>query len=132
MDRKILLISDSLEVREEALSYSLHLAKRIDAMVVLLVLLEGSCEKCSDKKPEDVFILYKEKFEERNVNLECWMRSGNPFSEFLKFIAGTGSYQAIIWGGDEEINFKRSSSGEHWLKKSALLVDSPLLVPYKK
>lgn len=133
MERKILLISDSLEVREEALAYSLSLAKRTDSLVVLLVLLDADKKEAGDEEMKGIFDSYQRKFKGEDVYLESWLRKGNPLSEFLKFIAGTGSYQAIIWGGKEEVNFKKSSSGnEHWLKKAAALAHSPLFAPYKK
>lgn len=133
MERKILLVSDSLEIREEVLNYALNFAERIDSLVVALFLLKrGECENEMNNFTK-ILGLYQQKFAGENVYFEGWVRVGNPLSEFLKFIAGTGSYQAIIWGGKEEINFKKSSSvNEHWLKKAAILAHCPLLMLTKK
>jgi len=137
------VLSDSLSVRDEAMDYSLNLALRTDSFVVVLLLVNLNKGREVGTKPAEIEEMEKnskkaleahsDKFRQKGVYLELWLRVGDPISEFLKFLAGIGSFQAIVWGGTEDvISRKGSSVGDHWVYKVKGFVDSPLLIPSKR
>ncbi len=137
MDRKILVITDDLTVKEEAFKYAEGLAKRIDALVVILMLLESGDEQGKvggagegEGRAIETLMQYVNELERAGVEAEPWLRIGDPASEFLKFLAGVGSFQAMIWGGNGAVlQEKPRGKKSHWLFKIKDHLDSPLLAP---
>jgi len=143
MDRKILVITDGLALKEEAFKYAEGLAKRIDALVVILMLLEpgegdgrlrGDMELAgAQSQAIESLMEYVNELERAGVEAEPWLRIGDPASEFLKFLAGVGRFQAIIWGGNGAVIQEKSRGKQsHWLFKVKDHLDCPLLAPERK
>jgi hypothetical protein len=139
MERKILVLSDSINPRKEAVQYSLGLARRLEAVVVALSLLDseagvrpaGARDRSREREAEQALGRNLRELSHDGDVVEAWVRFGDPVSEVIKFLAGAGAYQAIIWGGDESVG-ERGDSRSHWLFKVKGLVECPLMIPSKK
>ncbi|MCP4646578.1 MAG: hypothetical protein GY852_02435, partial [bacterium] len=130
MQRRILTLLDSLEVREEVTAYSIQLAQRMEAKLQLLMLLryEGLPEKDSSedmltsydeicKEGERVLQGYLEMIRRANVQVDGTVCQGDPASELLKFLAKSQTFQAVVWGGNEKLfRNRRMPVRTHWLQ----------------
>ncbi|HIJ55625.1 MAG TPA: universal stress protein [Deltaproteobacteria bacterium] len=138
MSLKIMILSDSFHLRTEAIRYSIALAKRLDAVLVLLILLPFELTK---KTPGSVNTVLKlqtraadairqpiSDMERSGVPVESTIRIGNPRSELLKFLAESGKFHSIVWGGgSDSINEK-----SHWTSNLEADVKYSVLVPFIK
>ncbi|MDY6861897.1 MAG: universal stress protein [Thermodesulfobacteriota bacterium] len=142
MEAKILFLIDTVTVRNEAIEYSLELAKRIDSSIILLLLLEYGTDELAEmerKHPEDIeayikseIIHYMKKISTGGIVVEAEMRIGDPSSELLKFLAETKSIETIIWGGKTDLcNEKESNKKLHWLLKIRKSMKCPVVFPVK-
>ena len=134
MERKILVLTDSINPREEVLRYSLGLARRLESVLVVLALLHpeegpGGRDPDREQRAERSLADRFDGLHEDGEQVEPWVRFGDPVSEVIKFLAGAGSYQAVIWGGEE---LAAEGRGSHWLYKVKGLVECPLMIPSKK
>ena len=95
MSLKIMVLSDSFHISTEAIRYSIALAKRLDAVLVLLMLLPfeltpktpGGVDnvlKLQSRAAEALRQLISD-MERGGVPVEGAIRIGNPRSELLKF-----------------------------------------------
>ncbi len=136
MKGKIMVIFDSLQVRKEALQYAIELAKRTDCSVMSLVLLDSS--ECVHFSPGHLEILNRQTIHEltapvRQAGLvgEAEIRTGNPSSELMKFLADCRSPRAIVWGGVSGMDGGRRQR-DHWLGRVKDRLGCPVVVPAMK
>ncbi len=130
---------DSHTAREEAVQYSIELAKRMDAELVFLALLgpesesglssiDGDTE--SDTKAHGMLERHLRKAEDADITAAGHVRIGNPQSELMKFLAGSSSVHTIVWGGSRDVieSGARQKKG-HWLVKAKGMLECPVVVP---
>lgn len=134
-----MVLSDCPAVREEAIKYAIGLAGRLDAFVVLLFVLsrdEGASSPEARAEYETAgqsAKAFHERIERAGLSVESEIRLGEPASEFLKFLAGVGMFQAIVWGGGEEVIGRSGRPARsHWLEKVRGLLECPVVAPSKK
>lgn len=143
MMRKTIILFDSFTIRDEAVQYSIELARRTDSDLIFLMLLASETGD-NDPKGSDVFEKLKtqvsealgkhmEQAEQAGVSVGAVVRSGDPQSELMKFLAGASSIQTIVWGGMRDLPDKGSNQKKaHWLVKAKDLVECPVVVPSMK
>lgn len=142
MTAKILILLDTVNVRNEVIEYSLELAKRMNASVILLWLLTYGTEETARmerKHPDDFnkyindeMITHMKKIHTQGVNVEAELRLGNPSSELMKFLAEIGPVETIVWGGESDVfSRKGMNKKSHWLMKIKNLVKCPVVFPVK-
>lgn len=138
MARKILVLSDSLTLRREAVQYSIELATRMEASLVILLLLplhplksspnEIDLVKWLDAEGRQALDYSGHDIREAGVELETEVRIGNPRSELLKYLAESDSYQTIVWGS----RTKAIEDEGHWLARVKDSLECTIVVPAKK
>ena len=131
-----MLLFDSLSVREEAVEYSIELAKRMDYSLILLILLALDSEEVAYAK--DFELRAKEALQgpmksarQAGVHAEAEVKVGNPGSELMKFLAGSRSIYTIVWGGPRKTGDPRLNKA-HWLNKMKDVLECPVVVPSRK
>lgn len=138
MAHKILILSDSLALRREAIQYSIELAKRMEASLVILLLLSLNPLEPSSNEIDLVKWLDAEGREalkdpgyairESGVAVETDVRIGNPSSELLKYLAESDSYQTIVWGS----HIGAVEDEGHWLARIKNSLECTIVVPATK
>lgn len=143
-ERKILLLSDSLDVREEVRSYVVELAERLEAALEVLVLLPSDCSattppsghtaRKSGTPPCDGGIRDLEELFQKDrttkVKVTGMIRRGDQASELLKVLAAHPPFEAVIWGGNARFLRERYTPvRSHWLERVRLQLGCPLVVP---
>lgn len=141
--RNILVLFDSLSIRSEAVQYSIELAKRTDCELIILMLFSAEID---DKAPmangfrdesylriQDALFKQAEEVEEAGVAVRAVVRTGDPQSELMKFLAGSTTTQAIVWGGRPDLmNQKGQQKKSHWLVQAKGLLEIPVVIPSMK
>ena len=138
MSLKIMVLGDSFHIRTEAIRYSIAIAKRLDAVLVLLMLLPFELTKNPPGGVNTVLKLQARAaeairqpigdMERGGVLVESTIRIGNPRSELLKFLAESGKFHSIVWGGDSNSINEKS----HWTSNLEADVKCAMLVPFIK
>ena len=147
MPRKILILLDSPRVRTEVTTYSVELARRMGAMLHLLMLLRwgvsppngapstemgserGEALKQADRAVNDCI----DEIRGSGVEAAGTVRQGDPSSELLKYLAEHQPFQAVVWGGNETfLRRKRTPVRTHWLERVREQLDCTLVVPSLK
>jgi hypothetical protein len=135
MARKTMLLFDSFTVRGEAVQYAIELAKRTNTGLVVLALLSADEDEFSEAGDEfeKSLIGHMESAQAAGISAEAVVKTGDPSSELVKFLATSGSLQTIVWGGQQElvgegVRGKKS----HWLTKLKDVVECPVVIPSKK
>jgi len=140
MTRNIMLLFDSFSVRGEAVQYSIELARRMDSTLVFLMILPLDSEEEATAESDwvsnlkarikEAIVSHMENAEETGVSVEAFVRMGDPSSELMKFLAGSRTFQTIVWGGDEDLTNKKAQKKKaHWLVKMKDVVECPVLIP---
>jgi len=136
MSGKVMVLFDSLFLRDEAVEYSVELAKRMDYSLIILVLLALDSEEIEQAK--DFEARTKEALRgpltfarQAGVPAVAEVRIGNISSELIKFIAGSKSVQTIVWGGYRDAGFGKRNKA-HWLGRVKDKLDCPVVVPQRK
>ena len=133
-----MVLGDSFYIRSEAVRYAIELAKRLDAVLVLLMLLPF---ELTDKpswgvdavlnlqaKAKEATKKHIGYMENAGIHFEAAIRIGNPRSELLKFLAESGRFHSIVWGGESDSVNKTS----HWISHLEEDVKCAVLVPFAK
>jgi len=141
MSRKTMLLFDSFTVRREAVQYAIELAKRTNTGLVVLVLLSADEDdpEAADELSHELsrfeksLIGHMESAQAAGISAEAVVKTGDPSSEFVKFLAASGSLQTIVWGGQQELA-RASVRGKkpHWLIRMKDVVECPVVVPSRK
>ncbi len=142
MPNNIMVLFDSLNVRKEAMAYSIELSKRMEASLVLLMLLSlDSIEQGSmSYGPSGLEDRVKSTLDSRvaeageaGISVEAVVKRGDPSSELMKFLAESGPIKLIVWGGEEDLmDAKPRRKKAHWLLKIKDMLEPPVLVPLMK
>ena len=146
MRKQILILLDSPEIRREVTTYSVELARRMEARLCLLMLLRwggaagqgdsvGTLREHSPicKKGERALKACLEEIRGYEVEVEGGVRQGDPSSELLKYLAESRPFHAVVWGGNEVFVRRRHTPvRSHWLERVREELDSPLVVPFLK
>lgn len=143
MAKKIAVLFDSTVVRKEALHYSVELAKRTEASLHLLIILpimvsekngmvqNGTSER--ESKALEALRSVMDELGDTGLSVDMGARSGEPFSEMMKYLAEQGPFQAVVWGGDRGLlEEKARRNRSHWLLKVRDMLGCPLVVPSKR
>lgn len=138
MERKILVILEQGLVRGEVVSYTIELARRMEAQVHALVLREAGGRSQGVLPPQTNPLgsaLSLERFLEEvraaGLVVLATSRPGDCVSELLKYLAECEPFQAAVWGGSKEV--LRSGSANplrhHWLERVRSEIPCPLVFP---
>ena len=138
MTRKIMLLSDFPAMQKEAVQYSVELAKRMNSKLVFLFLMSFEASGDGSNEMEaivdmgaravDVLKQLSETYQNIGLTIETAVRIGDPRSELVKFLAESGIFQTIVWGGRPEHVHQKS----HWLARINQTVKCSIVVPVKK
>lgn len=122
--------------RADSICYAVNLAKRIDCSISVLMLLPNAnddSENVKSKPKRNCIETVLDMIREEEINTQGTSRYGDKASGLLKHLTTYPSFEAIIWGGKEEIaskhNIKRS---DHWLTKIRSSIRCPVISPTKK
>lgn len=128
---KIILVSDSLLIREQVVQHAVGLAKRLNGGMVLLLLFASREEEIieGERRGREVLTETAERIRREGILVECEVRPGHPVSEFLKFIAEVGSNHILVWGGEEVVGKKGGQAKGHWLNQVKGLIPGPWVIP---
>jgi hypothetical protein len=136
MSGKAMVLFDSLSIREDAVQYSIELAKRMDYSLVILVVLALDSEDV--RYPNDFEVRVREALEgpmmsagQAGISVEAEIRMGDPASELMKFLAGLRSVDTIIWGGHLDMGTHRLNKA-HWFTRMKDTLECPVVVPSRK
>ncbi|MCP4756714.1 MAG: hypothetical protein GY866_38110 [Proteobacteria bacterium] len=136
-----MIVFDSLFICEEAVLYSIELAKRTNSSLSMLWLLpfqnnHKTTEKIEaadiERHLENDFGKQVETARNSDVPVEMIVSIGDPSSELLKFLAGSRSIRTIVWGGRSEPFQNKSKGKPHWLVLMKENLECPVVVPLKK
>ncbi len=143
--KNILVLFDSISIRKEVAKYAVELAKRTDCELIILMLLTAemndrdsedseSSENKAQLQIQDAFALQAEHMESAGVSVRAIVRTGDPQSELMKFLAGSSTTRTIVWGGSPDLlmDQKAHNKKAHWLVRAKGLVECPLVVPSMK
>lgn len=138
MSPRIMVLTESLYICKDAVRYSIALAKRLDAVLVLLMLLHPESTPKSFRDMNTVFALQTqgekallqpiEEMEGAGISVESAIRIGDPRSELLKFLAESDRFHSIVWGSDGESIHEK----HHWTSNLEADIKCTVLVPYAK
>ena len=133
-----MVLFDSEYACSRALQYSIGLAKRTDAALVLLVILPFEVSVNIPNGIESVIKLgvqvkdtlkrHVDTIQNLDIPAEAAVRIGNPRSELVKFLAESGRVQTIVWGGQPD-PIKRNA---YWLADIKDIVNCAVVVPFMK
>jgi hypothetical protein len=143
MQPRVVLVFDEPEPRPEALQYSMELARRMRCTLVLLMLLphdamDGSRRAVGStvgmQTPSDkLFAPAVEAGREAGLEVEALLKTGDPSSELLKYLAETRPIRTIVWGGRREAVERRDRGRRpHWFVRMRSRVEAPVVVPALK
>lgn len=137
--RNILVLFDSLSIRAEAVQYSVELAKRTDCELVILMLLSaGIADEAIESDGissgiQDEMFRQAEEVEKAGIAARVLVRTGDPQSEVMKFLAGSTATTAIVWGGRPDlVDQKGHQDKSHWLVQAKGMLEFPVVIPSMK
>lgn len=138
MRDRIILLFDSGSMRRESLQYSIELAKRMNSDLVLLVIISFEGGRNASNRIEPLLKRgqqakaslreHTETIKNAGISVETAVRIGNPRSEFVKYLAESGRFEIIVWGGDPNLMKKK----DHWLARMKDILESPVVTPFIK
>jgi hypothetical protein len=140
MPARILVLTDTLGVRTEALAYAVELAARTASSVVVLILV--SLEEAADASRDaawttrleatirEALTPHVEAGRKVGVSLEAMIRFGVPSSELMKFLAESNTVRTIVWGGEPNVASNTSRNKKtHWLAKIRDTLEQTVVIP---
>ncbi len=133
--RRILVLLDTIAVRQEVIRYAVALARRMDAEVTLLLLIPLRADPEQDEgaavaRGRRVMARQAEKMAAAGVSATWEVIEGEPRSELLKFMALHPSFLALVWGGDPAVIRPGAARRiAHWLPEVRGDLNCPLVVP---
>ncbi|MEW6443758.1 MAG: universal stress protein [bacterium] len=147
VNRTILVLLDGLPVRREAISYSVELARRVDARIQFLLL--SRCASSEPVRPGAESAepgtridgagagfhagAFLEEIRRAGLEAEWESRSGDAASELLKYLAESQPFLAVVWGGGETyLRQKKALVRHHWLERVRGQIQCPLVFPSLK
>ena len=133
MRRGILVLSDELELSDEALGHAAAVTQRTEGTLVLLLLLSPSLRP--DRDEEALERSGRELLEQcvlgtlREVErVEAHVRLGDPWSELCKFAALRGPFLTAVWGSRKGLSeWRRGWPSGHWANRIHKLLSCPVV-----
>ena len=147
MQRKILILLDSPKIRREVTTYSVELARRMGAMLHVLMLLRWGRTPGKGTRSQDILAGHEtirdrgehvlkacvEEIQAAGLEAEGALRQGDPSSELIKYLAEHQPFEAVVWGGNEAyLRRRRIPIRGHWLERIREHLDCTLVVPSLK
>jgi hypothetical protein len=142
MERKILLLFDSMDIRDEVVRFAMTLAARMGAGVIMLLLIRSQFETdgAAGTDAQRIQALYAggeaamkpwlQAMALEDVPATGILRVGEPASELLKFLAEGHDFDTVVWGGDKKIlGERRPRLGEHWMARIMDKLGRPMVAP---
>ncbi len=138
---KVVLLFDHLHARTEAIRYGVEFSARMESVLVLLMLLHLDGEGAGSNQGnghlsasvEQAFAPHVAMARRAGVPVELILRVGDPFSEFMKYLAETRTVHTIVWAGDRKVlHQKQRGESPHWLVRIRDAVDLPVVSPSRK
>ena len=140
MTRKIMVLSNSLILRKEAVRYSIELAKRTESSLLFLILpaldseefktFEANFIEGYESTAKNALLEHINDARQDDIHVEVKVNIGDPYSELVKFLAESKSIQTIIWGDKlESNNSKDGLNKSHWLLKLKDKLQYPVVIP---
>lgn len=139
MFQRILVLFENEKICLQALSYSRELALRMDSEVALLMLVEmtfldrtylGSKRNAMrdlESRMRELLGNLSSEFLREGISVSAALRVGDAAQEFLKFLAASPPFQAVIWGSSEDLPDGGQSRRTHWMGKAIPSLECPLL-----
>lgn len=139
MKNEILIVFENEKVFAGALVYAREYALRTDAKVTFLMLAAVSftTQDPIGAKRNDLHKIeastgrllaeLTESFIQKGLETSSALKIGDPSHELLKFLADRPSFQAIVWGSEQDFITRPKSRGKHWLQALASSLECPLL-----
>ena len=130
-DKWILLLLEDGVFYEESLYYAINLAKRIDCSISVLMLVANNARGSEGLKNEQKIVKkIINAIKAEKINTQSKIRYGDKASEFLKHLAGSPSFAATVWGGEEEFAAVRNKTKKkHWFSKIKANIRCPVVRP---
>ena len=123
--RYLLILGDSLDLEADSVRYGIELARRINAGVTLLVLLENAGARGMKEIAEEALARHVAMAAEAGVRATAVVRVGPPRTEVIKHLAGEGAPEVAVWAGGTG----RQADRGHWLKQMKEDLGCPVVVP---
>lgn len=129
--RHILLVLENGVVDSAIVDYAVKLAKRMDCIISILMLVSYDRENTiDDDLGEKALIAAGVHIKNEGLTVNHDIRQGDKASEFLKYIAVAPTIAAIIWGSDGDIvTGRRRKKSEHWFEKVRPHITYPIVTP---
>lgn len=136
MFKRVLVVLENEKVCREAVDYARELARRMDAEVSLLMVVEmafldttwlGSRRSAIselDDRAGELLAGLSAGFLSAGVSTSAAVRVGDPAQELLKFLAERPPFQVVVWGSGEDL--PASGRRPHWLARAAGSLECPL------
>ncbi len=130
----ILLVMEDEAFRAESVLYTVNLAKRINCSVSVLMLTENSDDRDdSSTDKQDNVEKTLDMIKAEGVYVQGMTRHGDKASALLKHLATYPSFEAMIWGGKQELTSKHGlKRPDHWLAKIRTMIQCSVVSPTKK
>ncbi len=135
--KRILVLFDDLNVRQEAIQYSIALAQRINGLLMPVMFLsentaDGNDTELLKSEGEESLQEMAETARKNNIHLKMEVRTGDPRSEFYKFMAGQSVFHASVWGGCPDVLRSGTGVSKHWVARIRDELPCPLVIPFEK
>jgi len=137
MFQRILVILENEKICDQALSYTLELARRMDSEVSFLMLVEmaffdhaylGSKRNAIRNLEAGVGKKFGEissEFLKKGIPVSLALRVGDAAQELMKFLVERPPFHAVIWGSDEALPHRAQAKRVHWMGKVADNLECP-------
>jgi hypothetical protein len=127
-EKKILVLCEDCNIREESVLYSIELARRLEMPILLLMLVQ---EALRSSCPEDVLVKeLMEPIQQARIRVSKDVRYGDKAAELLKYLAVHSGLAVIVWGSDERmVGELGAGKTYHWLNKLTGMLPCSIVSP---
>lgn len=137
---RIMTLFESETIRQESFQYAIALAKRMNALLTLLVILaldasinssggtgvEATLQRALRAQTSLENLAASTQY--ADIVADIVVRIGNPSSELVKYLAETGPPEIIVWGSAPNLMKRR----DHWLVRMKDILTFPVVTPFIK
>lgn len=135
MFQRALVVMENERIDPGAVAHARELARRMDAEVTFLMLVEmdfpdrtrlgGKRNAINelDRRVGQALAGLSAEFLREGVTTTAALRVGDPAQELMKFLAERPPYQVMIWGSGAELP---GGPKRHWMSKAAASLECPL------
>jgi hypothetical protein len=140
MTARVLVLTDTLSVRAEAVAYAVELAARTASSVVVLILVsleeaagasrDAAWTTRAEAKIREALNPHVDAGRKVGVSLEALLRFGVPSSELMKFLAESNTVRTIVWGGESGLTANTTRNKKsHWLAQIRDTLEQSVVIP---